>query len=139
MLNSLQHIHRVWHQRGSLTDANIQGAMQHGQKFAQCWALPQWHPTPWVHWLCVHSGHMLRLHRTLYKYSSVPTEQRHKGFKRDLLHCFRGAASTSPATMPTGLLHLQEMYALDIGLLLTLADRWTGEPHLFWRKRQPSL
>ena len=139
LLHALQHIHSLWHQRTPLQPGSIAEAHHYASKVGQCWAMLQWKPTPWVHWLTTHSPHILQLHQTMYKFSSIPTEQRHKGFKRDLTHCFRGVATATPTAPSPAILHLQRMYSLDIGLLLALASQWSGSAESFWHKRQPSL
>ena len=58
--------------------------------FSEAWKAFQWKPTIWVHWVCAHSTFFIARSRTLYIFSSVPTEKRHQYFKLDPKHCFHG-------------------------------------------------
>lgn len=59
------------------------------------------------------------MHRTLSVFSSIPTEHRHRRFKLDLAHSFRGGRRCKHYLSKGGLLHVLHMHALDLGLLLT--------------------
>ena len=139
MLLSLRTLHAYWNSQQLLSATAVDTCQQSAHKVSECWATLQWKPTPWVHWLCAHSSHLLSLYHTLYHFSSIPTEQRHKWFKQDLAHSFRGYSTAVPAAPGFAMRHLQRMYSLDVGLLLTVASQWNGSAHQFWRKPQPSI
>ena len=139
LLHSLRGIHCLWHETKPLTQAQAASLQQHSAKLGESWGRLGWRSTPWVHWTCAHATALASHHHGLHRFSSVPTEQRHKGFKRDLSHCFRGGSTRSPHCNPGALLHLQRMYAVDLGLLLAAADLWQQGPQTFWHHKQPPL
>ena len=77
-----------------------------------------WAPTVWVHWVVAHSGYFLQLYHNLAQFSSVPTERRHQGFKRDLRYSFQGWKISQPSLSNKALAHVLSLDALDKGLQL---------------------
>ena len=60
------------------------------KEFGEAWGALLWKSTPWVHWLVVHSAHLLMEHRSIRMFSSIPTEYRHRAFKLDIQHSYLG-------------------------------------------------
>lgn len=60
------------------------------KEFGEAWEALLWKSTPWVHWLVVHSAHLLMEHRSIRMFSSIPTEYRHRAFKLDIQHSYLG-------------------------------------------------
>ena len=65
-------------------------------KFAMAWNAFKWRGTVWVHWAIAHSGFLLRTHGSIYLFSSIPTEHKHKGFKVDMRHTFHARVARCP-------------------------------------------
>ena len=74
-----------------------------------------------------HSPFFMRTYRTLYLFSSIPTEHKNQGFKLDVKHVFKGWALRRPAFTRSGLAHLVSMNALDQKLLCLKAEELSGQ------------
>ena len=100
-------------------------------RLADLWEALGWQPTVWLHWTLCHMVPYLERHRTLVFFSSIPTESRHRRFKRDVCQAFHGSM---PGLLPnrrtmSNVLNLQ---ALDAGLLHHHAHLHTGTDEEFW-------
>ena len=85
-----------------------------------------------------HFGVFLSRYRSLYMFSTIPTEKKNSAFKLDLGHLFRGWSITRPIYTRRGLLHLVNNHALDLGLLLRRAQRGGSEIQLKKKRGRPS-
>ena len=56
------------------------------------------------------------INKSIYLFSSVPSEHRHQTFKLDLRHSFQGWKLVNPRCNERGLRHVVEMDALNQGL-----------------------
>ena len=99
----------------------------------------RWKPTPWVHWLCAHSEFVLTTYRTWSGFSSIPTQQRHKSFKRDLANTFQSCKYSDPQRCKGYLQRCIELEALDLGIRMldngTIVRENVFEPVVGKRKR----
>ena len=59
---------------------------------------------------------VFRKYRSMYMFTSVPTEWWNSPFKTHLQNCFRGWSMRNPRISKRGMAHILEMYALDEGL-----------------------
>lgn len=123
LLQAFHTLHRLWRMKTPLGDADIALYATQVDNFRRAWALLQWKVTPWVHWILAHSLNIVKTFRTIYAFSSIPTEMRHKHFKRDLKHCFLGGKRKTPARSARGIVHLLHQDALDKGLYMLSLDR----------------
>ena len=78
----------------------------------------RWKPTVWVHWAVAHSGFYVERYRSIYLFSSIPTEFRNSRFKVELRNCFKGWSVRRPLLNRWGLKHVVNMHALDLGLAI---------------------
>ena len=118
LLRSFHIIHGVWRQVDPVLPTVLNGYTEAIDTFSSCWRAFHWKPTVWVHWMVCHSAFFLRTYGNLSWFSSVPTERRHQGFKRDLRHSFQGFKLSDPRRSPKCLTHALDMDALDKGLQL---------------------
>lgn len=123
LLTSLRHMHGVWTLRGKVTTPQLEQYCSHASKFGQAWRALSWKGTVWVHWVVVHSAHLLTLHGSLSAFSSIPTEHKHKIFKVDVRHSFHGGRDRKRHLTSGGLEHVVNKHALDLGLDLEDAKR----------------
>ena len=80
------------------------------------WEVLGWAPTPWMHWLAVHSEHFLRWEGTLYLFGTMPVERRHRRCKLDVARSYRGWHTLSEQRSRAGLAHVLRLSALDLVL-----------------------
>ncbi len=118
LLRALSCLHSFWRQKTYLTDHEVVEYQRNIDLFANCWHAFQWKPTVWVHWMVAHSGFFMKTYRTLYLFSSIPSEHRHQTFKLDLRHSFQGWKLQNPSYNERGLRHVVELDSLDQGLQL---------------------
>ena len=118
MLNSFGAVHTVWRERKTLTAAQISEYARHIENFRNAWLAFRWKSTPWVHWVLSHSVALVREWKNIAVFSSIPTEMRHRPFKRDLRHCFLGGKSKAPRRAALGLAALVANDAIDKQLQL---------------------
>ena len=118
MLTSLRFIHSVWRQQTYVSEAVVVSYKDSIAKFTVAWKALGWAGTVWVHWVIAHSGYLLQTHRSLYLFSSIPTEHKHKAFKVDMRHTFHGRSHKRPRVSAAGILHAVNNHALDVGLQL---------------------
>ena len=74
-------LQKLWRKKEPLTDVEVASAKTLCQSIGTCWQALGWKPTPWVHWTVAHSHYFLAKYRTLYLFSSVPAEHRHRRFQ----------------------------------------------------------
>ena len=126
MLRSVAGIHNVWRRRVDITTREVEDYARHVTTLRNCWLALKWKATPWVHWVLSHSSALIRELRNIFMFSSIPSEMRHKPFKRDLRHCFLGGKHTAPRRAATGIAALVAHYdAIDKQLQL---QRVSGAP-----------
>jgi hypothetical protein len=118
LLTSLENIHSLWRVKSYLSQNQIQSYTSHVNKFRQMWTVLKWKPTVWVHWLCAHSVFYVSTHHSMYLFSSIPTEHRHQGFKRDLRVVFHGYKYKNPRVSSSSLTRSVNLDALDQALRL---------------------
>ena len=113
MLRSLHTINHWCRHKQFLTLAEQQEYGGAVATFGEAWRAAGWVPTVWVHWLVCHSTALMTHHASLYIFSSIPSERRHQGFKRDMRHSFLGWKAKNPRLGGGGLKHCLESDALD--------------------------
>ena len=123
MLRSLKTIHDLWRTKSVLTNIEVERYEQAIKSFTSCWHAFKWKPSVWVHWMICHSGVFVRKHRSMYFFSSIPTEHRHQHFKLDLRHSFQGWKLCNPSISQRGLRHVIELDAIDQRIRLLDASR----------------
>ena len=123
LLTALHHIHQLWCHHHPLTDSQLQDYGKHVCSFTRTWRALTWKPTVWVHWMCAHSAFFLTQFRSMYLFSSIPSEKRHQTFKLDLRHCFKGWKLSRAYLHHRGLVHVIKLSALDQGLVLQKLKR----------------
>ena len=116
LLTHLEKMYKLWVEPKWLTPEQVTAYNSLVQKFAECWVALGWKPTLWVHWVCAHSGFVMGAYRTWYGFTSVPTEQRHKRFKRDLANTCQSWKYLNPGRCKGYLQRCIELDALDLGL-----------------------
>ena len=113
---ALTHLHTLWRKKAYLSDVEVEEAKRWAKKLGDCWKLMGWKATVWVHWTVCHSGWFVRKYRTMYVFSSVPTERRNSAHKVHIQNSFRGWSVKNPGVSVRGMRHLLNMYGLDVGL-----------------------
>ena len=117
MLSALHEAWSVWSLRTLATHDIILSYERAMARFGEAWTACGWKPTLWVHWMVCHSASYLSLHKTLYAFSSIPTEYRHKFFKLDVSHSCMAWKMSRPAYSQRSLQHVVRMHALDLILM----------------------
>lgn len=117
-LRSIHLLRALWRKKEFLTDSDVLLHEQQAANFAKSWKAFGWKVTPWVHWVTSHSTHFARQCRTIFLFSSIPTEMKHRPFKLDVKNSFLGGRRTQPARCAKGLTKQVENDALDKGLLV---------------------
>lgn len=117
VLESFSTMYALWRKKSPLTDNEVRQCQECCAKMGRCWSRLGWRPSPWVHWVVVHSGFFLAKYRTLYLFSSIPSEKRNRKFKVGLKHSMRGWCLRHPRLSRRGLAHVVDMESLDVGLL----------------------
>ena len=118
LLFSLTALYKAWQHKQYLTPVMLTHYDEHLNRFTEAWRALSWKPTIWVHWVSAHSSFFMRHHLSLYLFSSIPTEKRHQNFKMDLRHCFQGWKLSRSYLHGRGLVHVVNLSALDLGLLM---------------------
>ena len=117
VLESFSTMYTLWRKKYPLTDNEVKVCQECCAKMGRCWSRLGWRPSPWVHWVVAHSGFFLAKYRTLYLFSSIPSEKRNRKFKVGLKHSMRGWCLRHPRLSWRGLAHVVNMESLDVGLL----------------------
>ena len=76
ILLALINLHTLWTKKAYLSDVDVEEAERWAKKLGEGWKLMGWKATVWMHWTVCHSGWFVRNYRTMYFFSSVPTERR---------------------------------------------------------------
>ena len=116
LLGALHILHKHWRSKNLLTAEEIVEYRSAIEKFRHAWVGLQWKPTVWVHWACAHSSFFVVTYKTIYAFSSIPTEHRHQKFKQDLRNTCQAWKFRDPLRCKGYLKRCLEMDALDQGL-----------------------
>lgn len=109
-------MHKHWCSKTLLTDVEIVQYHSAVDTFRHAWVGLKWKPTVWVHWACAHSGFFVSMYKSLYAFSSIPTEHRHQKFKQDLRNTCQAWKFQAPLRCKGYLVRCLELDALDQGL-----------------------
>jgi hypothetical protein len=118
LLQSLSHLHALWCCKSLLSPVQLTEHRGAVEQFRQAWEGLGWKPTVWVHWACAHSCFFIETYRTIFSFSSIPTEHRHQRFKQDLRNTCSAWKFRDPLRCKGYLKRCVEMDALDQGLRL---------------------
>ena len=110
-------LHSLWRQKAPLTSAELTQHRECARIMGDAWVRMKFKSATWIHWVVAHSTYFATRYKSIYLFSSIPTERKNVPFKRDLRHCYRGGALTTPMLTRNGLAHTVNMNALDIGLI----------------------
>ena len=113
---ALADLHTIWRKKELLSPQDIDFYHKAVEKLRAGWTALQWKPTVWVHWIVRHSGYFASTLRNFYLYSSIPSERRHQGFKRDMRHWCQAWKVKNPKASKAGLRHVVDLDALDHGI-----------------------
>lgn len=116
LLSDLAAMYKHWNSKNTLGPQELVAYSVAIGRFRDLWKALEWKPTPWVHWVCAHSEYFLRTYRSWSAFSSVPTEHRHQGFKRDLKNTNQSFKYSCPELSTGYLRRCVELDALDLGL-----------------------
>ena len=116
LLYSFSCIHTFWRKKQWLTLEGTKVYEGHVKKFAAAWGGLEWKVSTWVHWVCAHSAFYMARYRSMYIFSSIPTEFRNRPFKTSLKNSMRGWSLQKPRVTRRGMRHVVNMDALDVGL-----------------------
>lgn len=131
MLQALSHIHSLWSHRALLTPAQITEHRAAVDQFRHAWEGLGWKPTVWVHWTCAHACFFVGTYRTLFAFSSIPTEHRHQRFKQDLRNTCSAYKFQDPLRCKGFLKRCIELDALDQGLRLRKLRKLDSQVYIF--------
>ena len=109
-------LQKLWRKKEPLTDVEVASATTLCQSIGTCWQALGWKPTPWVHCTMAHSHYFLAKYRTLYLFSSVPAEHRHRRFKVQVKNSMREWSLQKPRVSKRGLRRVLNMETMQIGL-----------------------
>ena len=136
LLACLSELHTFWRQKTFFNSEQVARIQFLTRKVGAVWEKLGWRPSLWIHWTVAHCAFFAAKYRTIYFFSSIPTEHRNSRFKVELKNSFRGWALRRPLLSRRGLLHVLNMHALDVGLALLKAPQQSkGEGGLAARKR----
>ena len=113
LFRTLRTVYAAWHQKTYLTDSDVDAYAKSVVQIQQCWHAFKWKPSVWLHWLVAHSTYFIRVHRSMYLFSSIPSEHKHQSFKRDIRHSFQGWKLVNPRMSIRGLRHVVELDGID--------------------------
>jgi hypothetical protein len=116
LLADLANMYKLWNSKTMLGPSDLSAYSVAIGRFRDLWKALEWKPTPWLHWVCAHSEYFLRTYRSWYAFSSIPTEHRHQGFKRDLKNTNQSFKYKAPELSTGYLRRCVELDALDLGL-----------------------
>ena len=74
MLRALHSLHSFWNRPNLLTETDLSHYLDSVSLLTKTWTALGWKPTVWLHWVCAHSGYYMATFRSLYTFSSIPTE-----------------------------------------------------------------
>ena len=109
MLLALIHLHTLWRKKAYLSDVEVEEAERWARKLGECWKLMGWKATLWVHWTVCHIWWFVWKYRTMYFFSSAPTERRNSAYKVHIQNSFRGWSVKNPRVSVRGMRHLLNM------------------------------
>ena len=118
LLQALSRMHTIWSTRTPLAPAQTAEHQRAVDQFRHAWLGLGWKPTVWVHWACAHSGFFVTKYRTVFGFSSIPTEHRHQKFKQDLRNTCAAWKFRDPLRCKGYLKRCVKLDALDQGLRL---------------------
>ena len=113
LFRALKTVYHFWRLKTYLSDEELLVYEQSVVQIQHCWHAFKWKPSVWVHWLVAHSNFYMKTHRSIYLFSSIPSEHKHQHFKRDVRHSFQGWKLTKPRVSVRGLQHVVELDGLD--------------------------
>lgn len=116
ILTNLRSCHSLWHKQGLLDQLDIANYEMWVREFGEAWNALGWKSSPWLHWMVAHSTSIVKSHRTIRLYSSIPTEYRHRAFKLDIQHSFLGNKLTRPLFAQRGFAHVLSLNFVDLTL-----------------------
>ena len=123
LLHQFAHIHRFWRQEEFFTDSDVAMYTNAVDRVREAWGDLGWKVSRWVHWTCAHSPYFAQAYRNIYIYiyiyifSSIPSENSHSPFKRDLQNSCKVWALLKPRLSRLSMGHVVIMNNLDMGLL----------------------
>ena len=117
VLSSFSAMYKLWRKKVPLTDMEVAQCKGCAAKLGRCWSRLGWRPSPWVHWVVAHSGFFVEKYRSLYLFSSIPSEKRNRRFKVGLKNSMRGWCLRHPRLAARGLAPVVNMESLVVGLL----------------------
>ena len=117
MLTALFDAWKVWNMHTIATPSVIEQYAKSVALFVETWTAFGWKPTLWVHWFAFHSHTYLSMYKSIFAFSSIPTEYKHRSFKRDVAHSCMAWKMTKPVYSHRSLAHVVRMHALDLVLM----------------------
>ena len=135
LFRSLHNLYRFWSDPNSLNSQALKDYQETLGVFRNAWLSLGWKPTVWVHWVCAHSNFYVTSYRSLFDFSSIPTEKRHQTFKLDLKHAFEGWKFKNPSLTCRYLARVVNLDALDQGLRLLSLKEALPADQMFERNR----
>ena len=123
LLRTLHSLHTLWRQKAHLSVEDLDLYLNLMTLFGRLWHALRWKVSTWVHWVVRHLVAPASLHKSIYVFSSIPTERRNVEFKLDVTHCYKGWKLSRPHACRLGFAHVLNLSSLDIGLLLYHARR----------------
>lgn len=133
LLRSLHSLYTLWSQKETLTTDQMLLYDKSVDTLHKSWLALGWKPTVWVHWVCAHSSFYVHSFRSIYSFTSIPTEHRHQKFKMDLRHAFEGWKFANPLVTSRWLTRVVNLDALDQGLHLLSLTNEVGTDAIFKR------
>ena len=134
LFRSLHSLYSLWSQKEILT---LDQLILYDKSIAtlhKSWLALGWKPAVWVHWVCAHSSFYVHTFRTIYSFTSIPTEHRHQKFKMDLRHAFEGWKFANPLVTSCWLTRFVNLDTLDQGLHLLSLTNEVGTDAIFKRQ-----
>ena len=108
VLSCVAKLQTLWHHKAWLTDAQVEEGKSATTRLGQFGEMLGWKPTVWVHWAVAHSRFYMERYRSIYLFSSIPTEHRNSRFKVELRMCFKGWSVRRPLLNRRGLKHVEQ-------------------------------
>ena len=134
LFRSLHSLYSLWSQKEILTPDQLILYDKSIATLHKSWLALGWKPAVWVHRVCAHSSFYVHTFRTIYSFTSIPTEHRHQKFKMDLRHAFEGWKFANPLVTSRWLTRVVNLDALDQGLHLLSLTNEVGTDAIFKRQ-----
>ena len=117
MVKCIEGLYELWRVREMYALTQVERHRALTTKFSKAWGDSGWSPTMWIHWCLAHSAFFAEKCRSIFQFSSIPTEYRHGPYTEEAQNCLKGWSLVRPSMSLHHMHHCMSMNALEQGLL----------------------